>query len=140
MHNLAVFGFLQEKLYLENLKASSYVLGHLLSDWKDTFAHLTPLSDLQRTVQVFRTKVIGQCALLLSQSVIEVHIILVDLETSHEGASAKDDSFVVCRGDFENVQFLRHVGCLLLSLSNKHGMFNFLPLPIQSLLGFMVEH
>jgi len=41
---------------LENLKASSYVLGHLLSDWKDTFAHLTPLSDLQRTVQVFRTK------------------------------------------------------------------------------------
>ncbi len=100
MHNLAVFGFLQEKLYLENLKASSYVLGHLLSDWKDTFAHLTPLSDLQRTVQVFRTKVIGQCALLLSQSVIEVHIILVDLETSHEGASAKDDSFVVCRGDF----------------------------------------
>ncbi|CAM6032493.1 unnamed protein product [Sphagnum compactum] len=45
-----------EKLYLENLKASSYVLGHLLSDWKDTVAHLTPLSDLQRTVQVFRTK------------------------------------------------------------------------------------
>jgi len=111
MHNLAVFGFLQEKLYLENLKASSYVLGNLLSDWKDTVAHLTPLSDLQRTVQVFRSKVIGHCALLLSQSVIQVHIILVDLETSHEGASAKDDSFVVCSGDFENSCDMLAVSC-----------------------------
>ncbi|CAK9878875.1 unnamed protein product [Sphagnum jensenii] len=45
-----------EKLYLENQKASSYVLSHLLNDWKDAVARLTPLSDLHRTLQAFRTK------------------------------------------------------------------------------------
>jgi hypothetical protein len=60
--NLVVIGFLQEKLYLENQKASSYVLSHLLNDWKDTVARLTPLSDLRRTLQAFRTKVFRQDA------------------------------------------------------------------------------
>jgi hypothetical protein len=51
-----VIGFLQEKLYLENQKASNYVLSHLLNDWKFAVARLTPLSDLRRTLQAFRTK------------------------------------------------------------------------------------
>ncbi|KAH9560868.1 hypothetical protein CY35_06G130200 [Sphagnum magellanicum] len=45
-----------EKLYLENQKASNYVLSHLLNDWKDAVARLTPVSDLRRTLQAFRTK------------------------------------------------------------------------------------
>ncbi|CAM6047134.1 unnamed protein product [Sphagnum compactum] len=45
-----------EKLYLENQKASNYVLSHLLNDWKDTVGRLAPLSDLRRTLQAFRTK------------------------------------------------------------------------------------
>jgi hypothetical protein len=57
-----VIGFLQEKLYLENQKASNYVLSHLLNDWKDAVARLTPVSDLRRTLQAFRTKVFRQGA------------------------------------------------------------------------------
>ena len=44
-------------MHLENLKASTRVLGHIRHDWKDAVSRLTPLTNLKKTIQALRLKV-----------------------------------------------------------------------------------
>lgn len=53
----ASFQFLQEKLHLDNLKASNYVLSFIRQEFKEVSHRLAPFTQLKKTVQAFRVKV-----------------------------------------------------------------------------------
>jgi len=47
----------QEKLHIENLKASNFVLGYIRQEWKEISHRLSALPNFKKTLQVLRSKV-----------------------------------------------------------------------------------
>lgn len=48
---------MQEKLHLENLKASNRVLSYIRHEWKEASQRLAPFMNLKKTVKALRLKV-----------------------------------------------------------------------------------
>lgn len=63
----------QEKVHLENLKASNRVLGHMRQEWKEVSPRLAPLAKLKKTLQALRSKVSNVVLGLEIKSLITYH-------------------------------------------------------------------